>query len=605
MNEPNWMERGLDPGPEPFPLPAPTERVHTGVRVVVRDGCELVGDLYVPAGTPPFPAVLERTPYGAQRCARTGRRYARLGYLFLALDVRGRYRSAGAFVPLESEADDGHDAIRWLASHALCNGRVGTRGESYGGTIQLLAASTRPPGLAAMVVGVAPGDPFDDVPFQGGACDVGDVNWVLSLAGRTDESDHLLPFEDEERDVEDDPEEDTDDDGPDPRAEIEEFADATSRRLTLDALRARPFRELDLRLGARSDVFRTWLDHWRADAFWERQSVLPRVASIDVPVLHVSGVWDGNGRGAVTFFRALRERAASPAAREHQRLLIGPWDHDLDEPPPGDLPEHAARDVARGALRDPMNDEVAWFERHLRGVELPAPARVTWFVTGADRWFELEEWPPPSQSAELHLAPTAGGSGALVTRVPGAETVATLHCDPDDPAPYGPDDVTDRGPFDLRRSPVADRSDVCDLRSAPLESPLLVMGDVRARVWWSSDAPDGDLYLQLADEHPDGRIVFLTDGILRARFRQGFDREVPVPPDEPVELDVDLWHLAHEFGAGHRVVLRAQSSALDRFDVNPCTGGSLADDTTARRAVQRLHGGPAHPSRLLLPVIGE
>jgi putative CocE/NonD family hydrolase len=163
--------------------------------------------------------------------------------------------------------------------------------------------------------------------------------------------------------------------------------------------------------------------------------------------------------------------------------------------------------------------------------------------------------------------------------------------------------VEDRGPFDLRRSDVALRRDVHDLCSAPLDAPLRVMGDVRAIVWWSTDAPDGDLYLQLADEHVDGRVVFLTDGILRARFRAGFDSESPVPPDEPVELIVDLWHVAHEFAQGHRIVLRAQSSALDRFDVNPCTGGSLADETAARRCVQRVHGGVAHPSRLLLPVV--
>jgi len=367
-----WMRLGLDPGPEPFPIPRATERVHSNVRIALRDGVELVGDLYAPFGDGPFPAILERTPYGAQRCAERGRMYARLGYLFLAVDVRGRYRSAGEFEPLVHEAADGVDVIAWIAAHDLCAGRVGTVGGSYSGTIQLLTAAERPPALAAMVVEVAPGDPFDNVPFQGGAWDVGDVDWLLSLTGRTDESDWLLPFEEEEDEEEDD-DEDADRD-PDPRDELEEEVDRVRRRLTLDALRQRPFRDLDLRLGVRCPTFREWLGHWRRDEYWDRLSVLPRCHEIDVPVLHVGGIWDGNGRGAPSFYRALREHAASEAAREEQRLLVGPWTHDLEAPYVEDLPAASRLMIERGALRDPVNDEVAWFERHLRGVRPSAPA---------------------------------------------------------------------------------------------------------------------------------------------------------------------------------------------------------------------------------------
>jgi len=185
---------------------------------------------------------------------------------------------------------------------------------------------------------------------------------------------------------------------------------------------------------------------------------------------------------------------------------------------------------------------------------------------------------------------------------PDAEAVDRYPVDPDDPAPFGPDAAEgDRAPFDAQQSATKGRADVRDYSSAPLDEALLVVGDVRAEIWWSCSSPDGDLYVQLLDVHPDGRALYLTDGILRARFREGFDRETPLPVGEPVCMAVDLWHLAHEFAAGHRIRLRVQPSALDRFDVNSGTGGPLADDTGVVRSEHAVHAGPARPSRLVLP----
>ena len=173
------------------PVPPASRDVHTNVVIAADDGVELIGDLYVPPGEPPFPAVVEITPYNARHLATLGDIYAARGFVFLAVDVRGRYRSAGAWEPLLHDRRDGHAVINWLAAHPLCNGRVGSRGHSYSGYNQLLAAIDAPRSLQAMVVGVAPGDVFDNVPFQGGAYDLSDLMWLMGMTGRvcSDEAD--------------------------------------------------------------------------------------------------------------------------------------------------------------------------------------------------------------------------------------------------------------------------------------------------------------------------------------------------------------------------------------------------------------------------------
>ena len=251
-------------------VPESSDHVLTNQIVRAEDGTELVGDLYIPAGKPPFPAILQITPYNARSLAGLGRIYARRGFLFLALDCRGRYRSAGDWEPFAHDQKDGHAAIEWFAQNPLCNGRVGMRGHSYSGYNLLLAAIDAPEALQAIVSTMAPGDPFVNAPFVGGAYNVGNLIRLLEITGRV--SRDARPDEDfgirrfgansmtvnlYEADGNSRPEDDTDDEWP---------ALFASRM-------ARPFEEIDRRLGVFQPQFREWIQHWRLDDFWRARSV--------------------------------------------------------------------------------------------------------------------------------------------------------------------------------------------------------------------------------------------------------------------------------------------------------------------------------------------
>jgi len=579
------------------PAPAACPDLLTAQVVPAADGIELVGDLFVPAGAPPFPAVLQITPHNARSLAGLGRIYALRGFLFLALDCRGRYRSSGDWEPRAQDQADGHAAIAWLAAHPLCNGRVGSRGHAYSGYNQLLAAIDAPGALQAMVVAMAPGDPFESVPFLGGAYDIRDLVRLLETTGRTGpdrgleedfgigrfgaDSPWVNPYSD---DPVSPPEEDTDENWP-----------------VLEALRtSRPFSEIDRRLGLFQPQFRTWISHWRLDDYWRARSVGDRIDRIAAPTLFISGWWDAGSRGATAFFKSLRE-----AGRDKLRLLIGPWDHALEAPNGRDLPEADASAIERAARRDELNDEFAWFDTYLR--DLPAgpatSARATVFVTGVNRWLDFGDWPPRgTRETAFYLH----GKGALRREAPVTEQGSSVYSfDPSDPTPFAPQCYRGQpGPFETA-SLAGARDDILVFEAPPRDRPLALVGEVSAVLHAEADVPDFDLCVKLADRYPDGRAIWLCDGVLRARFRDGWARPAPITPGRVHGYKVDLGHVAHLIRPGHAVRLEIASGALGRIDVNPNTGGDPATDTDRRPATIRLHHALACPSRALLPVCDD
>lgn len=589
-------------GISPSPIPPSSEQVWTNQVILTSDGIELVGDLYVPFGKPPFPAVVEITPYGSSRLSKLGEIYATRGYIFLAVDARGRYRSSGTWDPLTHDQVDGQAVINWIANHNFCNRRIGTRGHSYSGYNQLLAAIDGPEELQAMVVGVAPGDPFENVPFQGGAYDLNDLFWLLSMTGRVcfDEVD--------EEDLGEDKFSSEEDENENNLKNMRESREEKEFNFLVDKmLLSRPFRDIDLRFGIRQITFREWITHWQFDDFWKARSVGHRLNRTAVPTLHISGWWDGNGRGSTAFYRGMREQAATLTAREAQRLLIGPWDHDLKAPDADDLPEEEDKVIKRAAFRDPLNDEMAWFDEHLMDIK-PGPAtssRVTLFLTGIYQWMNFNDWPPlETQSVNYYLAAKMKGKIGRLQRTKAAIGVkeSAYVFDPEDPTPFAHPDVDgERIPFD-NAAIENNREDMLIFDTKPMKEPLALVGEPALIVYARSDAPDFDLCAKLLDLYPDGRAIYLADGIIRARFRKGWDCPELNLPGQINAYTIDLWHMGHVLRKGHALRLEISSGAFLRFDVNPCTGGELADETESRPVKVTILHSVSRPSKLILPI---
>ena len=136
-----------------------------------------------------------------------------------------------------------------------------------------------------------------------------------------------------------------------------------------------------------------------------------------------------------------------------------------------------------------------------------------------------------------------------------------------------------------------------------MDRDLVVTGRVTFSAWVAADTVDTDVVARLCDVHPDGRSINLADGIVRALYRDVVAQS-PVEPERPYEYVIDLWSTANTFRAGHRIRVDVTSSSFPRWDANPNTGTPF-DSAEAVTAHQRILHDPAHPSRVVLPVVAR
>lgn len=556
---------------DPNSKPKHSVWIDYNVRVPMRDGVELSANVFRPVESREgvrFPVILSRTPYNkvAEVRFKAGNYYAQNGYVFVWLDVRGRGDSDGRFVPYRSEGQDGYDAIEWCAAQAWSTGKVGTFGGSYPGMIQWLAALEKPPHLATMIVLVSPSDPF--VEWPNGVHGPMHLCWLHLVSGRLSQN-----------------------------IDVQDW-DTVYRHL--------PLLSMDEASGRPDPVWREELGHQTRDEFWEPLYYQDKFDRIDLPVMHVSGWYDDEQIGTPLNFQGMTSHGATELARKSQKLLMGPWGHEVN----------ASRtlgevDFGPEAVIDLRNAFVRWFDCWLRGeengVRSEPPVRI--FVMGENRWRDEFEWPPARARFTPYYLHSGGransrfGDGSLSTAPPAAESADHYHSDPNRPVPFLTDPRSSQigGPDDY--AAVERRDDVLVYMTPPLEEDLEVTGSVRCTLYAASSVRDTDFMAKLVDVHPSGFVQRLCDGMVRARYRNGNDRVELIEPGQVYRYEIDVWNTAQVFLKGHRVGLEIASSAFPKYDRNAQTGEDLATETTLLPADQTIYHDADHPTAIILPII--
>src|SRR3569832_546215 len=137
----------------------------------------------------------------------------------------------------------------------------------------------------------------------------------------------------------------------------------------------------------------------------------------------------------------------------------------------------------------------------------------------------------------------------------------------------------------------------------PQETATEVTGQMSASLLAATDAMDTDWIVMLLDVFPDGHAQRVQDGVARARFRHGNDREVPLTPGSVERYDIDLWFTSRVFEPGHRIRVAVSSALKPKYDHNLNTDGNNERDSTIVVAHQRVLHDAAHPSHVTLPVV--
>jgi putative CocE/NonD family hydrolase len=561
--------------------------VEKNVEARMRDGVILRADVYRPDVPEKLPALLQRTPYS--KSARSDnnqfRRLASAGYVVVVQDTRGRYMSDGVAVP-HDEGADGYDTIEWVATLPHVNGKVGTFGGSYAATTQLLAAPLRPPHLVAIFPSSSYNSRYDMV-FQGGAFYLADgLSWNLGQ-GADVRRRIAMPAANRDGPIGMTPEE--------------------RQRFNTEWLPHVPLKTIDaMNIRQYAPGYYAMLDHPSYDAFWTTFDVEAKHGEFETPAFHVTGWYDALSNGTIKNFAGLRKNARTARARDNQRLLIGPWTHStptLRSTSIGDA------DFGPNAGFDSEQLMLEWFDYWLKDkpTNVMSRAPVHLFVMGANVWRDEREWPLARAlptSFYFHSdggAVTAAGTGTLSIAAPASEAADGFTYDPANPVSTGARGGYSRAPSDQRD--VETRRDVLVYSSAPIEAALEATGPISVTLWASSSETDTDFTAKLVDVFPDGTARALTDGIIRARYRNSKTTPVLLTPNQPTQFTIDVGATSNVFLPGHRIRVEISSSNFPRFDRNPNTGGRFGEDAELRPARQTILHDAEHPSRIVLPVV--
>ncbi|MDH7569777.1 MAG: CocE/NonD family hydrolase, partial [Armatimonadota bacterium] len=551
------------------------------------------------------------TPYNKAGSAANGRFFAAHGYAYVAQDTRGRWASEGVWHLLTDDGPDGYDTVEWVGTQPWCNGRVGMIGTSYVGGTQHAAAMARPPHLTTVI----PVDAMCNMGYSGmrnaGAFELRFWNWVFFAA---------MPGSRQARD-------------PAVRQWLGQVA----------AHRVSYLLNLPLRRGTTPlkhlPEYEEWLveamRHGANDDFWAQNNIVDYPQQYqDIPVYLVGGWYDSWAGNTTATFRALSQQLCNPVY-----LIMGPWIH-------GDQGSSAHGEVNFGpeaAIPDPLQWRLQWYDRWLKGKKgvvgerPPFASRVRIFVmgTGDGRkdaegrlchggyWREEQEWPlSRARAVRWYLQP----GGALDTRLPAVADASTAFTfDPRCPVPTIGGNISSGNGILLQGAwnqhggplvwnapeplPLSARNDVLVFQTAPLEEDLEVTGEIEVKLWASSSAPDTDFTAKLVDvyppspDFPGGFDLNIGDGIVRARFREGLDRERLMAPGTVYPFTIRLYPTSNVFKRGHRIRVDISSSNFPRFDVNPNTGEPLGDNRRWAIAENTVYHSAKYPSHIVLPVV--
>jgi putative CocE/NonD family hydrolase len=521
-------------------------------------------------------------------------RAARHGYVVVIQDTRGRYTSEGEFYPFRDDIHDGYDTVEWAASQPWSSGKVGMYGSSYVGATQWQAAKSCPPHLVAIAPRVTASNYHEGWTYQGGAFELGfNVSWTMgnltlanfpSLAARK----------------------------PIPQGRRVKLAQA------VDALESAfcclPLKEFPHLQDGLADYFYDWLAHPDYDDYWKHLSIEEYHSRITVPALNIGGWYDIFLGGTLRNYLGMREQGATEAARRGQKLLVGPWQHGSSRGP------GIAGDHYFGLGSDPLAIDLEgvllrWFDCWLKGANngIMDEPPVRLFVMGDNVWRDEQEWPlTRARSVKYYLhsqgkANSTNGDGTLSPQPPGDEPPDVFLYNPADPVPTRGGPLCCHayfmagGAYDQQE--IERRHDVLVYSTPPLERDVEVTGPITVTLWAATSAADTDFTAKLVDVCEHGCARNLTDGIIRARYRDSRSTPSLVEPGRAYGYTIDLWATSNVFKAGHRIRVEVSSSNFPRFDRNTNTGRRIAEDAELKPALQTILHSSQYPSHITLPIV--
>jgi putative CocE/NonD family hydrolase len=560
----------------------PNVDMQWAVKIPARDGVKLNATVFTPRGQKqPLPVIFTFTPYIGDSYTDRAMYFAKHGYVYALVDVRGRGNSGGEFEPFVNEGRDGYDVVEWLAKQPYCNGKVTMWGGSYAGFDQWTVLKEFPPHLATIVPAAA-AHPGVDFPFQYNIFAPYDLQWLTFTSGVT---------------------------GNGSLFGSSSFWGSKAREMYISHL---AFQDFDKLVGNFSTVFQKWMKHPIPDAYYDAMVPSPeQYKKMSVPILTITGHYDGDQPGAFTFYKRHMQYGTAEAKANHY-LIIGPWDHPGTRTPKAEV---GGLKFGQASVLDLNKLHTEWYDWAMKGGPKPQflKKRVAYYVVGAEVWKYADSLESISNSRKVFFLLSYGSasdvfySGRLLEGYTGHWPASdSWTYDPLDTRPGAaePDDepnglTSQKAVLNLFNEGVVYHSELFDEATE-------ISGFPKLTVWLQMDVPDTDLEADLYEIMPDGGSVALTGATMRARYRESAREAKPVPVGKTEKYVFDNFtFFSRQVGKGSRLRLVIRSMNSTGAEKNYNSGGDVAAETgkDAKTAhITLVHDGE-HPSALELPIV--
>ena len=588
------------------------------VMMPMRDGIRLSTNIYRPKTNDKVPVIFSRTPYNFNswgdgkertRALQSALQMVEKGYAYVVQNERGRYFSEGEWDILGVPLTDGYDAFTWLSNQAWSNGKIGTIGCSSTAEWQMAVASLDHPAHAAMVpqgfgAGVGRvGQYFEQGNwYRGGVEQLLFASWLYGVE-QDKFKPRIPPGASQEHLI-----------------RISRFFDLAPENPPVnwaEAFQHLPLKDLLKNVSGKKEIFDKMIVRKPNDEDWYKGGLYHDDMGFGVPSFWFVSWYDVATSPNLELFNHVRNNAKSKSVRENQYLVISPTLHCGFKRAKENT---IVGELSVGDARLNYDEQISlWFDYFLKGeknnFENKIP-RVQYYTMGINKWQQSETWPPKDVTYQTYFlgskgnAQTMYGNGTLsLSKNSKPEGKDSFVYDPMNPVKsYGggvccTGNAVQGGSFDQRI--METRADILVYTSQPLEEGIEVSGFIEADLYVSSDVKDTDFTIKIIDVYPDGRAYNLDETIQRARYRDGFDKEVFMEKGKVYKVSLSPMSTSNYFKKGHRIRIEVSSSNFPRFARNLNTGGNNYDEKIGVIATNNIHYSENYPSQIRIPVISK
>ena len=588
------------------------------VMMPMRDGIRLSTNIYRPKTNDKVPVIFSRTPYNFNswgdgkertRALQSALQMVEKGYAYVVQNERGRYFSEGEWDILGVPLTDGYDAFTWLSNQTWSNGKIGTIGCSSTAEWQMAVASLDHPAHAAMVpqgfgAGVGRvGQYFEQGNwYRGGVEQLLFASWLYGV--EQDKFKPRIPAGASQEDL----------------IRISRFYDLAPENPPVnwaEAFQHLPLKDLLKNVSGKKEIFDKMIVRKPNDEDWYKGGLYHDDMGFGVPSFWFVSWYDVATSPNLELFNHVRNNAESKSVRENQYLVISPTLHCGFKRAKENT---IVGELSVGDARLNYDEQIAlWFDHFLKGdknnFENKIP-RVQYYTMGINKWQQSETWPPKGVTYQTYFlgskgnAQTMYGNGTLsLSKNSKPEGKDSFVYDPMNPVKsYGggvccTGNAVQGGSFDQRI--METRADILVYTSQPLEQGIEVSGFIEAHLYVSSDVKDTDFTVKIIDVYPDGRAYNLDETIQRARYRDGYDKEIFMDKGKVYKVSLSPMSTSNYFKKGHRIRIEVSSSNFPRFARNLNTGGNNYDEKTGVVATNNIHYSENYPSQIRIPVISK